>query len=468
MSNKKRKPPVKAVPQVQYSDPRAPGYAPPNAQPPAGQARSHSSQQVSPAYASAGALTGNAGVAKAKKSRRIRWSAKSSSADKAYTSKNYKEKILTGPMDLPFFIIVMVLLVMGVVMMFSASYAIAISETGDGLQYVKKQLFFAGVGLVAMLVISRIDYHFYANKIIAWGAYWGGIVLLVAVLILPNKRQDDFHRWLYIGSFGFQPSEVMKLSIIIIFAYLIANNYSRMKEYKYGVLPFLVLLGISAALIFKEPHVSGAVIVCIIGFAMMFVGGSKIIHLFATGMVGVAGGVALTLYLVSIGEMKHISNRIACWLTPFDPALSVKETWQTCQSLIAIGSGGMFGLGLGNSRQKYLYLPEAENDFVFAIVCEELGFIGAMMVVLLFALFIFRGFYIASKSPDKFGMMLTVGITIQIGIQALLNIAVVTNTIPNTGISLPFFSYGGTALIIQLAEMGIILNISRQSAILKT
>lgn len=466
MSNKKRKPPVNAEPQVQYSDPRAPGYAPPNAQPAVGKARPQNQQ---PAYASSGsAVAERAGGISAKKSRRIKWKAKTPAVDKAYTSKNYKEKILTGPMDLPFFIIVMVLLVMGVVMMFSASYAIAISETGDGLQYVKKQLFFAGVGLVAMLIISRIDYHFYANKIIAWGAYLGGIALLIAVLILPNKRADDFHRWIYIGGFGFQPSEVMKLSIIIIFAYLISSNYSRMKDYKHGVLPFLVLLGIAAVLIYKEPHVSGTVIVCAIGFSMMFVGGSKISHLVTTGLVGVGGVVALTLYLVSIGEMKHIQNRIACWLTPFDPTLSQKDTWQTCQSLIAIGSGGMFGLGLGNSRQKYLYLPEAENDFVFAIVCEELGFIGAMMVVLLFALFIFRGFYIASKSPDKFGMMLTVGITMQIGIQALLNIAVVTNTIPNTGISLPFFSYGGTALIIQLAEMGIILNISRQSAILKT
>ncbi len=195
----------------------------------------------------------------------------------------------------------------------------------------------------------------------------------------------------------------------------------------------------------------------------MFVGGVRIAHLLAVGAVGVTGLVGVILYLMNEKGVGYFQVRIQSWLDPFSDSMA--NTWQTQQSLIAIGSGGIFGLGLGNSRQKYLYLPEAENDFVFAIVCEELGFIGAVTVILLFTLLIFRGFYIATKSPDKFGMMLAVGITTQFGIQALLNIAVVTNTIPNTGISLPFFSYGGTAFLMQLGEMGILLNISRHASV---
>ncbi len=379
------------------------------------------------------------------------------------TSKGYKEKIVAGSMDLPFFIIVMMLLVIGVVMMFSASYAVAIHQGTDGLYYVKKQMIFACIGLVGMFIVSKIDYHILRKTWIAYGLFLTALALLILVLILPSPRADGFKRWIYIGSQSFQPSEIMKLAIIVLFSYVISVNYQRMKDFKYGVLPFIVILVVVSALMIKEPHISGTVIICAIGFIMIFVGGARIRHFVTMGILGAGGLVGIVAYLVTQNKLEHVMSRIQSWLDPF--ADTAKNTWQTQQSLIAIGSGGLFGMGLGNSRQKYLYLPASENDFVFAIVCEELGFIGAMMVILMFALFIFRGFYIASKSPDKFGMMLAVGLTVQIGLQALLNIAVVTNTIPNTGISLPFFSYGGTALTMQLVQMGIILNISRQSPI---
>lgn len=380
------------------------------------------------------------------------------------TSKGYKEKIVPGNMDIAFFIIVLILLVFGLVMMFSASYARAIYETGDPFQYFRKQAILAACGIVAMLIISKIDYHIFQKKFVVYGAFLGSIFLLVLVLLIGKpKSGTTIKRWLEIGPISFQPSELMKAALIILFAYLISINHKKLKQFKYGILPFFIILGVVGVLMMLEPHLSGTVIICLIGFVMIFVGGANIKHIIGLGITGICGFAALLVYFASTNHMSYLTDRVNNWLYPFEA--SAKDAWQTQQSLIAIGSGGLFGLGLGNSRQKFLYLPESENDFVFAVVCEELGFIGAMIVILIFALFIFRGFYISAKAPDKFGMMLCVGLTTQIGVQALLNIAVVTNSIPNTGISLPFFSYGGTALLMQLAEMGIILNISRQSMI---
>lgn len=385
----------------------------------------------------------------------------------ATPSKGYRERIIQGNMDLPFFIIVLVLLMLGIVMMFSASYAWAIHESNDGLVYVRKQLALAGVGIVGMLIVSRIDYHILKKPIIAYGLFSVSLFMLILVPIIGRPQVGtNIRRWLYIGSFQFQPSEIMKAALIILFAYIISANYSRMKLFRYGMFPFLAVLGAISVLMLLEPHLSGTILICLIGFVMIYVGGAKISHIVATGVVGVVGLAGAVFYMSQAKGMSYLTERIQAWLDPF--SMTGDQVWQTQQSLIAIGSGGLFGMGLGNSRQKYLYLPESKNDFVFAIVCEELGFIGAAIVILLFALFIFRGFYISAKSPDKFGMMLAVGLTAQIGLQALLNIAVVTNTIPNTGISLPFFSYGGTALTMQLVEMGVILNISRQAAMNST
>lgn len=384
-------------------------------------------------------------------------------------SKGYAEKIALGPMDFPFFLIIMILLVIGIIMMFSAGYAWAIAKSGTGTNYVRRQLIMAVIGLVGMFFASFFDYHWFRKPIIAYGLYAVCVVLLVLCLEGMGPFAYDYGtgswRWVKFGSLVFQPSEIMKFSIIVLFSYLISTNYTKLKYFKFGIIPFMVFLGIVAALMLMETHLSGTIIICGIGIIMMFVGGTRFTHLLAIGVVGL-GILALGIFaLMEIKGINYFENRIMSWTDPFNSETSQNVTWQTQNSLIAIGSGGLFGLGLGNSRQKFLYLPEAQNDFVFAIVCEELGFVGAITVIILFLLFICRGMYIASKAPDKFGMMLAVGLTVQIGLQALLNIAVVTNTIPNTGVSLPFFSYGGTALIMQLVQMGIILNISRQSII---
>ncbi len=382
-------------------------------------------------------------------------------------SKGYREKIAMGPIDYPFLLIVIILLVMGIIMMFSAGYAWAIREEGgDGTAYVRNQLGMAMVGLAGMFLASFFDYHWLRKPIIAYGFYGFCVVLLFLCRVGPfTYPQNDSWRWVKFPGFpAFQPSELMKLAIILLFSYLISVNYSKMKQFKYGIVPFLAFLGIVIALMMWQPHLSGTIIICCIGVIMMFVGGSRVKHLLVLGLLGVAALAFALFILIEVKDFSYFEKRIISWTDPFSKE-AADDTWQTRNSLIAIGSGGLFGLGLGNSRQKFLYLPEAKNDFVFAVVCEELGFVGALMVIILFLLFIFRGMYIASKAPDKYGMMLAVGLTVQIGLQALLNIAVVTNTIPNTGVSLPFFSYGGTALIMQLVQMGIILNISRQSII---
>ncbi len=372
-----------------------------------------------------------------------------------------KPKIKTGEFDKPFFILIMALMVIGLVMMFSASYYWGITKNGDGFYYAKKQIIISAAGVAAMIFISFIDYHFFFNKKMVTLIFCGALGLL-AITPFVGIERNGAKRWIRIG-LEFQPSEIMKFAIIVLFAYLISNNYRKMKTFRYGILPFFAILAVIAGLMILQPHFSGTLLICAIGIVMIFVGGAKLKHLVSIAVVGLSGLAAAGLLLMVSGKFTYFTARFQSWLDPFSDQTG--KTWQTCQSLIAIGSGGLFGMGLGESRQKYLYLPEAQNDFVFSIVCEELGLIGAMLVILLFVIFSFRGFYIASKSPDKFGMMLAVGLTVQISIQALLNIAVVTNTVPNTGISLPFFSYGGTALAMQLAQMGVILNISRQSLV---
>lgn len=370
-----------------------------------------------------------------------------------------------GKLDVSFLAIVMVLLVIGIVMMFSAGYAWAVSEGEEGTYYAKKQIIFAIIGLILMAVLSFWDYHFFAKKWVAFGLFIAALIMLMLVFTpIGFGPSDDIKRWIRLGSFSFQPSEIMKFAIIVLFSYLISSNYKKMKFFKTGILPYLLILGVVVILMMLEPHLSGTVLIGCIGVVLIFVGGARISHLLGLLAVGIGGVVGIVVVkTISNGGTSYFQQRINGWLDPF--ADIQNDNWQTCQSLIAIGSGGVFGLGLGESRQKYLYLPESQNDFVFAIVCEELGFIGAVTVILLFALFVFRGMLIASNSKDKFGMLMCVGLTFQVGLQAFLNIAVASNFIPNTGISLPFFSYGGTSLVMLLAQMGIILNISRQANI---
>ena len=360
--------------------------------------------------------------------------------------------------DLTFLFLVLILLSIGLIMMFSASYASSYYETGDSFYYIKRQLLFAVVGVVMMLAIANIDYHILHR--FAFLIYAGTLFLLVVVLIVPTR--EDAKRWINLGFTTFQPSELAKFAIVLIFAHLISVNYERMKNPRYGVWPFLVLLGVVVMLMLLEPHLSGTILIVSIGVVMMFVGGTDL-KWFMLG--GVLIGVAIVAAVLIPGVVPYAMDRLQYWIDPWsDPQ---NKGFQTIQSLYAIGSGGLMGVGIGTSRQKHLYLPEPHNDFVFSVVCEELGFIGATLIILLFVLLIWRGYVVAMRCRDRFGSMLAVGLTTQVGVQTVLNIAVVSNTIPNTGISLPFFSYGGTALVMLLCEMGVILSVSRQTNIEK-
>ncbi len=365
-----------------------------------------------------------------------------------------------GKMDIVFLSLVLILLTVGLVMLFSASYAFSLEYYDNSYKFISRQAMFGAVGIVIMLVVSRIDYHFWRR--FAWAVYAIALILLVMLLVFPPMLEGmDVKRWIVIGSFNFQPSEVAKFAIILLFSSLIAANYKQMKSF--GFIFFLiVLLGITCVLIVAEPHLSATVLVFCIGVVLLIVGGIPKKYIFGgIGLVGI-GGVIFALS----GAISYVSDRLQYWLDPWSDATG--KGFQTIQSLLAIGSGGILGRGIGQSRQKYLYLPEPHNDFIFSIVCEELGLIGAMVVILLFCLLVWRGFSIAMHSSDKFGALMAIGLTFQVGLQAMLNIWVVTNTIPNTGISLPFFSYGGTSLVILLAEMGIVLSISRGANIEKT
>ena len=359
--------------------------------------------------------------------------------------------------DMPFLIILMLILVIGLVCMYSASYVYAIYwYDGDSYYFIKRQLAFAVLGVVAMLMISTVDYHVLHK--FAWIFWIVSLVLLVIAYIMPSST--GIHRWIRIPGLGqFQPSEVAKFALILLFAHLVSLNHKKMKTFTRGYLPFMAILGVTCGLVFIEPHLSGTMLLLGIGLVLMYVGGTRLAYLLGTVGLG-AGAVAFMIF--GLGYEK---DRIDVWLNPLEMFVKDKASkdmaWQTVQSLYAIGSGGLMGQGLGNSRQKQLFLPEPQNDFIFSIVCEELGFIGAVLIILLFGLLVWRGFVIGMKSPDKFGSMLAIGLTAQIGLQVAFNIAVVTNTIPNTGISLPFFSYGGTSLVMLLAQMGVVLSISR-------
>ncbi len=366
----------------------------------------------------------------------------------------------SGRIDVTFLSFVLLLVTIGLVMLFSASYAYSLEYYGTSYKFIVRQLLFAVMGVTAMLVISHIDYHFWRK--FTWPIFIITLGMLAFLLISPPMVSGmDVKRWIAIGSFTFQPSEIAKFAIVLLFSTLISANYRLMGEFKF--IAFLaVLLGATCALIVFEPHLSATILVFLIGVVLMIVGGLKKRYIIG-GAVGGAGLVFLAIVTKVIG---YGSDRIKYWL---DPWLDAKgKGFQTIQSLLAIGSGGILGRGIGQSRQKYLWVPEPHNDFIFSIVCEELGLIGAGVIIVLFALLVWRGFTIAMHSPDKFGSLLAIGLTFQVGLQAMLNIWVVTNTIPNTGISLPFFSYGGTSLFILLAEMGMVLSVSRYSVIEKT
>ena len=380
----------------------------------------------------------------------------------------YKLFSLGAGLDMPLLIFILVLLAIGLVMLFSASYANSYYLQGNSYYYISRQAVFAVFGVAAMLLISTFDYHsFHKLAIVIFGV---SLFLLVFLLICRYAHiesianwEGDATRWLNFGFVSFQPSEIAKFALIVLFAHMISRNLDRMDTFRYGVVPYVAIMGLVAALIFLESHLSATLIILALGAIMMFVGGTKSRWFLIGGVL-----VAAVLLFVVVTKGGYQMDRIRIWLDPFSSDLDRDLTHQTRQSLYAIGSGGLLGVGLGQSRQKYLYLPAPQNDFIFAIVCEELGFVGALVIIVLFALLIWRGVYVSIHARDKFGMLLGLGITFQVGLQAVLNICVVTNTIPNTGISLPFFSYGGTALLMLLGQMGILLNISRSANVEKT
>ena len=375
------------------------------------------------------------------------------------TSSGSKPWFVGGRMDLPFLLLTLLLTVMGLVMLFSASFPSANYETGDPTFYLKRQGLFALLGLAAMVVMSRMNYQ----KLRRYSVLLVGISLFLLLLVLVpglGINENGATRWLgKKGVLTFQPSEIAKLAVIVFFADSISKKKNLMETFKYGIRPYLLLLAFYAVLMLLEPHLSGTILIVGTGVVLMIVGGIN--KKWAIGGIGAVAAVGFAyVKLVETGVISYGASRIEMWKNPFvDP---LKDGYQLSQSLITIGSGGLTGVGLGKSRQKFLYLPEEHNDFIFAVVCEELGLIGATLVMLVFALLILRGFWIALQARDRFGALLVVGIMTQIGLQTFFNIAVVSGLVPTTGISLPFFSYGGTALALQLFEMGIVLSVSRQ------
>ena len=363
-------------------------------------------------------------------------------------------------LDLTFLSFVLILLTTGLVMLFSASYAYSYEYYGNSYKFITRQAAFAAAGVALMLLISKIDYHFWRR--FAWITYVLAIGMLAVLLVIPPMVKGmDVKRWIVLGPINFQPSEIAKFAIILLFSSLIAGNSKQMKSFKF-IFFLVVLLGLTCGLVVLEPHLSATVLIFTIGIVLLIVGGLPKRYIIGGAALGVGGGILA----VVTGVIGYGSDRIKYWRDPWsDP---VGKGFQTIQSLLAIGSGGILGRGIGQSRQKYLWLPEPHNDFIFAIVCEELGLIGAVIIIILFCLLVWRGFTIAMRAQDKFGSLLALGLTFQVGLQAMLNIWVVTNTIPNTGISLPFFSYGGTSLLILLAEMGIVLSVSRSANIEKS
>lgn len=358
-----------------------------------------------------------------------------------------------GSIDLPFAALTLLLLTIGVVMVLSASYARAYYSAATGhnaAYYFMRQLGFALAGVGAMYALSLFPMQFYRRMSFLVLAAAAGLLALVPVI---GVSQGDAKRWISLGFTTFQPSEIAKIGIILYFAALICKFKGRMRTVRYGILPFAGVLLIIVALLVMEPHFSAAIIIIAIGAVMLFLGGVRLYWFVGALIAALAAlGVVMTFF-------PYASSRVTTWLDPF--ANTSGSGYQIVQSLYAIGSGGLFGLGLGQGRQKYLYLPEEHNDFIFPVVCEELGFVGAIAILILFALLVIRGYWLAMHMRDRYSFLVTAGITTLLAIQVILNVAVVTNLVPCTGISLPFFSYGGTALLIQLAEMGIVLSASR-------
>ncbi len=360
-----------------------------------------------------------------------------------------KSKLTKTGFDFGFLFMVVLLLALGLLMVFSASYPYAYYYFEDGLYFIKRQSIWAILGIGAMFVTANFDYRRY--KKLAFPLLVISAVLLLAVLII-GQDINGAKRWLGVGGLSFQPSEIAKIALIIYFAASLAQTRDNIKKFNY-LIRYLAIMLVFMGLLLLEPHLSICIIIGLTLVIMLLVSGAKILH-FALLSVPVAGAGILAIALEPY--------RLARWTTFLDPfSDALGAGWQIIQSLYAIGSGGLFGVGFGNSRQKFLYVSEPQNDFIFSIICEELGLIGAIAILILFGILLWRGMKVAISAPDTFGCLLVTGIIALVGVQVILNIAVVTSSIPTTGIPLPFFSAGGSSLFFLLAAMGIILNVSK-------
>ncbi|MBE6942658.1 MAG: putative lipid II flippase FtsW [Ruminococcaceae bacterium] len=353
---------------------------------------------------------------------------------------------------MPFLIILLSLLAVGLLMLYSASYAQSEYDTGYTVstRYLQKQGICAVIGLAAMALLYRVPASFWLKM--AWPIYGISILLLLSVLVF-GQSVNGAKRWINIAGLQFQPSEIAKFAMIVLFAKLTKGFGHEARKFRFGVLGFgAALMGILVPLAL-EKHLSAIMLMGMVAVVMMYIAGTNPKWLLA------GAGAAVAFLVVYVSLMGYAGDRITAWLHPEqDPG---DTGYQILQSLYAIGSGGLFGLGLGKSRQKYLYLPFQYNDYIFAIICEELGLVGALLIMALFAALILRGYWIALRAPDKFSTVLSAGLITLIAVQTILNLGVVSNLLPSTGIALPFFSYGGTALAVNLGEMGIVLSISR-------
>lgn len=373
---------------------------------------------------------------------------------------------LNNPVDFTLVITVLLLLSLGLVMLLSASAPKSMQESADGNSYTyfARQLFFAVAGIIAMLGISRFDYRFFQKfyKL----AYVASIVLLIMVLLIGTESHGA-KRWINLGFTTFQPSELVKICMIVFYAGILVKNRDDLGKFGKGLVKHILFLVPIIILLALEPHMSTTMVIVITSCVMLIMAGCKFWQFLLSGIVaGGIGGIAVTiLYFANDWFQRRFQYIVTRFITFLDPwQYATDEGWQVIQSLYAIGSGGLFGVGLGESKQKYLYLPEPHNDFIFSVIAEELGFVGCMVVFILFAIFIWRGILIAMKAPDMFGSLVAIGITTLVGIQVIINVAVVTSSMPATGMQLPFFSYGGTALFLLLCEVGVLLSISRAGA----
>lgn len=397
-----------------------------------------------------------------------------------------------GGIDIWFLIIVLALLCIGLVMMFSAGYPYALNKYGDSTYFIRRQAFFAVIGIAAMLLLSRVNPAVWNKFALPVCAVTIGLLLIV--FVLPQYRAG-FYRWINLGFTTFQPSEIAKFAIIVAGAYVYNKYAKKMSSVKPAKTPlaskvnkkvgfglvreswvptwifgaFFVICGV---LVFLENHLSGCILIMAIGIVMMFLGGVRSRWFILGFSVVAVAATLMCIYIMTTRDSEstnflkgYMQERIVGWLDKdFEPR---GVRWQTNQALYAIGSGGFFGKGLGNSTQKYMYVSEPQNDMVFSIVCEELGFVGAAIIIVLFVMLLYRGVVIGLNANSRFNALLAMGLVFQVGLQVMLNIAVASDSIPNTGISLPFFSYGGTSLVMLLSEMGIVLSVSRSGRLNK-